>query len=93
MTFPALGKIAVVGSGAVGGYYGGMLAHLGCDVRFLMRSDLAAVRAHGLTIHTRGETVHLPRVAATASAEEIGPCDLVIIALKATANEIGRAHV
>ena len=86
MTFPSLGKIAVVGSGAVGGYYGGMLAHLGCDVHFLLRSDLAAVQARGLTIHTRGETVHLPRVASAASAEEIGACDLVIIALKATAN-------
>ena len=86
MTFPSLGKIAVVGSGAVGGYYGGMLAHLGCDVHFLLRSDLDAVRVRGLTIHTRGETVHLPHVACAASAEEIGECDLVIIALKATAN-------
>ena len=86
MTFPSLGKIAVVGSGAVGGYYGGMLAHIGCDVHFLLRGDLDAVRARGLTIHTRGETVHLPRVACAASAEEIGACDLVIIALKATAN-------
>jgi 2-dehydropantoate 2-reductase len=79
-------KIAVVGSGAIGGYYGGLLAHLGCDVHFLLRSDLAAVRANGLTIHTRGQTIHLPQVACAGSAEEIGPCDLVIIALKATAN-------
>ncbi len=78
-------KIAIVGSGAVGAYYGGMLAHSGCDVRFLLRSDLAAVRERGLTIHTRGEVV---QVAAQgfASAEEIGPVDWVIIGLKATAN-------
>ena len=79
-------KIAVVGSGAVGGYYGGMLASAGCDVHFLLRSDLAAVRAHGLTIRTRGEPVHLGELRAYATTAEIGPCDLVIVALKATAN-------
>ena len=51
-----------------------------------MRADLAAVRAHGLTIVTRGETVKLPDVKASATTREIGPCDLVIVALKATAN-------
>jgi 2-dehydropantoate 2-reductase len=62
-----------------------MLAHSGCDVHFLMRADLDAVRRGGLTIHTRGATV---RVAAQAHAStaEIGPVDLVIVALKATAN-------
>lgn len=79
-------KIAVVGAGAVGCYYGGMLARSGCDVRFLLRSDLKAVRAGGLTIHTGGETVRLAPVQAAASSAEIGLCDLVIIALKATAN-------
>jgi 2-dehydropantoate 2-reductase len=86
VTTHSLGKIAVIGSGAIGGYYGGMLAHVGCDVHFLLRSDLDAVRKRGLTIHTRGETIHLPHVSGAASPEEIGPCDLVIIALKATAN-------
>lgn len=63
-----------------------MLAHSGCDVHFLLRSDLEAVRAHGMTIHTGGETVALPHVQAYGSTTGIGPCDLVIIALKATAN-------
>lgn len=78
-------SIAVVGSGAVGGYYGGMLAHLGLDVRFLMRSDLATVRQKGLAIHTGGANIVVP-AQGFALPEEIGPCDLVIIALKATAN-------
>lgn len=82
----SLGKIAVVGSGAVGCYYGGMLALAGEDVHFLMRSDLEAVREHGLTIHSRGKSHRLPEVAAHGTTAEIGPCDLVIIALKATAN-------
>ncbi len=80
------GKIAVVGSGAVGCYYGGMLARLGCEVRFLMRADLAAVRERGLTILSRAGEVRLRDVPVFASTAEIGPCDLVIIALKATAN-------
>ncbi|MEQ1861211.1 MAG: 2-dehydropantoate 2-reductase [Chthoniobacteraceae bacterium] len=81
----SLGKIAVVGAGAVGGYYGGMLAHIGHDVHFLMRSDLASVRERGLTIHTGERTVRVPAKACGAP-EEIGPCDLVLIALKATSN-------
>jgi len=79
------GTIAVVGSGAVGCYYGGMLAHAGGDVRFLMRADLEKVRRDGLTIQTRGETLKVA-ARASASVEEIGPVDLVIVALKATAN-------
>lgn len=82
-----LGKrIAIVGSGAVGCYYGGMLAHGGHDVHFLMRSDLPAVREQGLTIFTKGEAIRLTDVQAAATPEEIGPVDLVIIALKTTAN-------
>ena len=40
-------RIGVVGSGAVGSYYGARLALAGADVRFLMRGDLAAVRSRG----------------------------------------------
>lgn len=83
-SFP--GRIAVVGAGAVGSYYGGMLAHAGEDVHFLMRGDLDAVRAEGLTIHTRGERIHLPQVQCAGSTEEIGLCDVVLIALKTTSN-------
>jgi 2-dehydropantoate 2-reductase len=82
----ALGKIAVVGSGAVGCYYGGMLARSGCDVHFLMRRDLEAMTAKGLTIHTGGQTLRVSRVQAFGTTAEIGPSDLVIIALKATTN-------
>lgn len=83
---PFFRSIAVVGPGAVGGYYGGMLAHSGLDVRFLLRSDLAAVRERGLVIYTGGKSVAIPHARAFATPGEIGPCDLVIVALKATAN-------
>jgi 2-dehydropantoate 2-reductase len=81
----SLGKIAVVGSGAVGAYYGGMLAHGDHDVHFLMRSDAAAVRERGLTIKTGGKTINFNADVHEHTAD-IGPCDLVLIALKATAN-------
>jgi 2-dehydropantoate 2-reductase len=79
-------RIAIVGAGAVGSYYGGMLAHGGHDVHFLLRSDLAAVKERGMWIHTKGEKIHLQPVQCAGRPEEIGPVDLVIIALKATAN-------
>lgn len=79
-------RIAVVGSGAVGCYYGGRLANLGRDVHFLMRSDLDVVRKRGLRVRSREGDFHVPKVNAHATPEEIGPCDLVIIALKATSN-------
>jgi 2-dehydropantoate 2-reductase len=80
-------RIAVVGSGAIGLYYGARLARAGAEVRFLMRGDLAAVRARGLIV------LHLPEgpltqrpVAAFATTAEIGEVDLVIVTLKTTAN-------
>jgi len=86
-----LGRIAIVGSGAVGAYYGARLAHAGEDVTFLMRRDLAAVRARGLEVRVFAaqrplESFRLPRVAACGTPAEIGPVDLVIVALKATAD-------
>ena len=80
-------RIAVVGAGAIGGYYGAKLAYFGRDVHFLMRSDLRQVRRAGIRIRGKAENIHLAKVNAYASTEEIGPCDLVLIALKATANE------
>lgn len=79
-------RIAIVGAGALGGYYGARLALAGQDVRFLLRSELAAVRARGLTLREKDATRHLARVAAFGTTAEIGPVDLVIITLKTTAN-------
>jgi 2-dehydropantoate 2-reductase len=78
-------RIAIVGAGAVGSYYGARLARAGAEVHFLFRSDLAAVRALGLKISAPDGDFTLAPVHAHATPAEIGPCDLVIIALKATA--------
>jgi len=81
-------KISIVGSGALGCYYGARLARAGENVHFLMRSDLAAVRARGLSVSLPDEKFHLDpgQLHTAATPEEIGPCDIVIVALKTTAN-------
>ncbi len=81
-------KIAIVGSGAVGSYYGALLAASGQDVHFLMRSDLETVRNDGLKIEKEdGDELHLQPAQVHGTSSEIGRCDLVIVALKATSNE------
>lgn len=79
--------IAVVGTGALGLYYGGRLARAGNDVTFLARSDLDVLRTRGLTVKAPDVEFTLPQVKAVAEPAEVGPVDLVLIALKATAND------
>jgi len=80
-------RIAVVGSGSLGIYFGARLALSGADVRFLMRADLAAVRERrSLIVREGGRVAELRPVAAFGTPEEIGPVDLVLVTLKATAN-------
>ena len=78
-------KIAVVGCGAVGSFYGGRFALAGHNVHFLLRSDYEAVRRKGVFIRSpRGDFRVKPKAARVP--EEIGPSDLVLIGLKTTAN-------
>lgn len=78
-------KIAIVGCGAVGSYYGAMLSRAGREVHFLLRSDYDVVRRKGVSIQSpAGDFVARPKCA--KSPEDIGPSDLVLIALKTTAN-------
>ncbi len=73
-----------MGSGGVGGFYGGRLAHAGYDVSFIARgSHLAAMRRHGLSIENQSQgTIHVPRVSATDDPAAIGVVDVVLIAVK-----------
>lgn len=80
-------SVAIVGSGAVGLYYGARLAAAGEDVRFLLRSDFAAISRDGLKVASVHGDLDLPQVKAYRSAAEIGPVDLVIVAWKATSND------
>jgi 2-dehydropantoate 2-reductase len=80
------GRIAIVGAGAVGCYYGARLALAGADVNFLLRGELAAVRERGLTLREKDGTRVLQPAAAFARSAEIGPVDLAVVTLKSTAN-------
>ncbi len=79
-------RIGIVGAGAVGTYYGAKLAHAGSDVHFLMRGDLTEVRRDGILVRGEGENFRVPKVNCYNSTEEIGRCDLVMIAVKSTSN-------
>lgn len=79
-------SFAIVGSGAIGCYYGGRLAEAGHDVRFLMRSGIDEVRKSGLTVESSDGDFFLPNIECFPTSEEIGQVDVVIVAWKATAN-------
>jgi 2-dehydropantoate 2-reductase len=88
-----MASIAVVGAGAVGCYYGGLLARAGHDVRFLMRRDLEAVRERGLRIVSPGGDFVLDKVATAAEPAGLGSPDWIICSLKATSIESARELV
>lgn len=80
--------VAVVGSGAIGIYYGARLAASGKDVRFLLRSDFDAVMRDGIRLDSVHGDLSLRQVQGFSSPAEIGPVDLVIVAWKATSNHL-----
>jgi 2-dehydropantoate 2-reductase len=76
-------KIAILGSGAVGGYYGARLARAGHDVTFIARgAHLAAIRARGLEIRSPALGDFIARGAAEEDTSKIGHVDLVLFAVK-----------
>ncbi len=75
-------RIAVMGSGGLGGFFGALLCRGGTDVSFVARGrHLQAMREHGLRIEGP-EIVHIPNVTATADPAEIGVVDLVMVCVK-----------
>jgi 2-dehydropantoate 2-reductase len=78
-------KIAVLGCGALGSFYGARLRRAGHEVHFLLRSDYDVVSRNGLDIVSLEGDFHVQPVCARR-AEEIGPAELVLIGLKTTAN-------
>jgi 2-dehydropantoate 2-reductase len=80
-------RVAVVGAGALGLYYGALLQKSGVETHFLLRRDYEAVRNHGLQIYSINGDFHLPKVNAWRTPEEIGGVDLVIVGLKTFAND------
>ena len=76
-------RIAVVGAGGTGGYFGGLLARAGQDVTFIARgANLEALRARGLTVESRlAGTFTLP-VKATDNPSDLDPVDLLLFCVK-----------
>ncbi|MDY6823616.1 MAG: putative 2-dehydropantoate 2-reductase [Thermodesulfobacteriota bacterium] len=81
-------KVAVIGTGAVGGYYGGLICRSGVETHFLLHSDFDHVKEHGLVIDSKDGDFTLPEVNAYDRPEDMPECDVVLVGLKATANHV-----
>ncbi|MEL6491128.1 MAG: putative 2-dehydropantoate 2-reductase [Cyanobacteria bacterium J06621_3] len=79
-------RYAIIGTGAIGGYFGSKLQQAGCDVHFLLRSDYDHVKVHGLKIESVDGDFELPTVQAYDQASNMPPVDVAIVALKTTTN-------
>ncbi|MEO6862919.1 MAG: putative 2-dehydropantoate 2-reductase [Microcoleus sp.] len=79
---------AIVGTGALGGFYGARLQKAGLEVNFLLRSDYDRVKKHGLIIESPEGDFTLPHVRAYHDAQKMPQCDVVIVALKTTQNHL-----
>jgi 2-dehydropantoate 2-reductase len=76
-------RIAIMGSGGVGGYFGARLAQGGCDVGFIARgAHLAALHERGLLVESELGNVSLSKVCATDDPATLGSVDLVIVSVK-----------
>lgn len=78
----------VIGTGAIGGYYGGKLAHSGKEVHFLLHSDYDYVVAHGLQVDSCEGSFHLDAVNAYSQSADMPQCDVVLVALKSVNNHL-----
>ena len=81
-------RIAVIGTGGVGGYFGARLSEAGEDVVFVARgAHLDAMKRQGLKVYSALGDMHLTNVQCTDNTHEIGPVDIVIIAVKLWATD------
>src|SRR5580698_2981508 len=80
-------RIGMIGSGAIGGYFGYHLARAGYDVHFLLRSEYDVIARDGLTLEGKSFPHALPvAVNVYRSIDEMPPCDWLFLAAKATSN-------
>ena len=76
-------KIAVIGAGGVGGYFGSRLVASGADVAFVARgAHLKAMQTEGLRVESPKGNLHLARVTATDDPKTLGPVDIVFFTVK-----------
>ena len=79
-------KYGIIGTGAIGGFYGAKLARAGQDVHFLLRSDYEYVRENGMQVDSCDGSFHLSRVNAYRETEAMPCCDVVLVCLKSVNN-------
>jgi len=81
-------RYAVIGTGALGGYYGGKLAHSGQEVHFLLNSDYEYVKEHGLSVDSVHGNFKVQPVSAWQNSAQMPKCDVVLVCLKTTNNHL-----
>jgi 2-dehydropantoate 2-reductase len=81
-------RYAILGTGALGGYYGACLQRVGLEVHFLLHHDYQHVREQGLVIESPDGDFTLPYVNAYGDAAKMPACDVAIVALKTTQNHL-----
>ena len=79
-------RYAVIGTGAIGGYYGCKLARSGQELHFLLRSDYEYVKTNGLQVDSCDGSFHIDRVNAYDNTADMPPCDVVMVCLKSVNN-------
>jgi len=80
-------RIGIIGTGAIGGFYGLMLARAGFDVHFLLRSEFASVAKKGLQLNSAVHgALNLKPVQAYCNASDMPPCDWLLVGAKTTNN-------
>lgn len=79
-------RYGIIGTGAIGGYYGAKLAQAGQEVHFLLRSDYEYVRQHGLQVDSRDGSFYLADVNAYLYTKDMPTCDVVLVCLKSVNN-------
>src|ERR1041385_5180617 len=80
-------RYAIIGAGALGGYFGARLHHAGLTVHFLLNSDYEHVKRHGLKVETTDGDFSIARPSVFASPSELPRCDVALIGLKSTSND------
>ena len=81
-------RYGVIGTGAIGGYYGSRLAQSGQEVHFLLHKDYDYVCEHGLQVDSCDGSFHLEHVNAYRQTADMPKCDVVLVGLKTTNNHL-----
>ena len=81
-------RYGIIGTGAIGGYYGGKLAHGGKEVHFLLHRDYEFVKKNGLQVDSCDGSFHLDQPNVYGKVEDMPACDVVLVGLKSVNNHM-----